>query len=266
MADAIEYSYLSVTIEVLLNKVHDFEATMARLLPFFEEPIKNPQNPHNQFGAGLGWKLLSAVKDDGGVEKATYHHLWQIPRDATLRDAMIRLGRKPEYQMLELCKISETQDIFSVAAVFSSFDGDDRPGGVSGRAALASEEGQDLVIETVDAPADWFQLHDWQEAMPVMAAELDESRGMQFLFAIHAETGRLRRFLSFWRVPRDRSLADVREAVGAMRYPANPQTVAALGLRPARAGEPPWLAYPPSTFQRFTGVVYRRQLEVSSAA
>ncbi|HKU40106.1 MAG TPA: hypothetical protein VJR89_18230 [Polyangiales bacterium] len=198
MTDAADNKYLMVELEVSAANQQRFEQLMRALLP---EVFENGLD-----GRALNWRLLTALRApldrDGrtGEEPSLlrYIHLWQLPIRTNLSEAMLSLGRNRLYHELNQLNVSETQDFFTAAVTYAPRESHD-PATRRGRDALCLGAGTSLVMETIDVPANWFALHSWQEAMPSLAAEVAAESNMFLAFAIQAESGRLRRYVNFWR-------------------------------------------------------------------
>lgn len=197
MTDAADYKYLLVELEVRAAQQQRFEALMRELLPEVFETGRE--------AGGLNWRLLTALctpldQSRMGEEPTLfrYLHLWQLPIRTNLSEAMLSLGRNRRYHELNQLNVSETQDFFTAAVTYAPRETQEKTLR-RGRDALRLGADTSAVLETVDVPANWFALHSWQEAMPPLAAEV-EAEGRWFLaFALQAESGRLRRYLNFWR-------------------------------------------------------------------
>lgn len=193
MTDAADYKYLMVELEVQAGNQARFEELMSALLP-------------EVFEQGLNWRLLTALRappnfDDRTNEEPTrlrYIHLWQLPIRTNLSEAMLKLGRNSAYHELNQLNLSETQDFFTAAVTYAPREAKD-PSTRRGRDALCLGADTSMVVETLDVPANWFALHSWQEAMPPLAAEVAAESRMFLAFALQAESGRLRRYVNFWR-------------------------------------------------------------------
>lgn len=198
MTDAADSKYLMVELEVRAADREPFEELMRALLP---ELFENGQDAR-----ALNWRLLTALRalpngsDRTGEEPSLlrYIHLWQLPIRTNLSEAMLILGRNRSYHELNQLNVSETQDFFTAAVTYAPREVSD-PKTRRGRDALCLGAGTTAVVETIDVPANWFALHSWQEAMPPLAAEVAASGYMFLAFAMQAESGRLRRYVNFWR-------------------------------------------------------------------
>jgi hypothetical protein len=138
------------------------------------------------------------LDDRASEEPIRYMHLWQLPIRTNLTEAMMMLGRNRMYHELNQLNVSEIQDFFTAAVTYAPREASD-PATRRGRDALCLGADSTVVVETIDVPANWFALHSWQEAMPPLAAELAAERRMFLAFALQAESGRLRRYVNFWR-------------------------------------------------------------------
>jgi hypothetical protein len=196
MTDAADSKYLMVELEVRAVDQQRFEELMGRLL------LQVFENGHPT----LNWRLLTALRALSNLDGRTgeepfllrYIHLWQLPIRTNLTDAMLMLGRNRMYHELNQLNVSETQDFFTAAVAYAPREAND-PALRRGRDALCLGAGSTVVLETVAVPANWFALHSWQEAMPPLAAEVAADSGMYLAFALQAESGRLRRYVNFWR-------------------------------------------------------------------
>jgi hypothetical protein len=251
MSDSRDYKYLYVMLEIYANKCARFEELMGTLKrDAFEAPPRA-----GEADSGLGWTLLRASKKpvERGNELVVYCHLWRLPRESLLQDAMVKLGRNRSYYELELCKKSEAQELLTESAVYSPPHDNDLP------MLQPSGAGDTIAVETVDIPGEWFQLHDWQENMPVIASEL-VGKGMKLLLALQPETGSLRRRYNIWSVPKEGSESALRDNIKGKTYPALPGTVA-KGPAGVRSGTPAGgrslIDYPNSSFQLYREVIYR---------
>lgn len=203
MTDPADNKYLMVELEVPAENQQRFEALMSALLPEVFEGGLDPEETRN---ATLQWRLLTALRapascDDRTGEEPTrlrYIHLWQLPIRTNLTEAMMMLGRNRAYHELNQLNASETQDFFTAAVTYAPREAAG-PHTRRGRDALCLGAGTAAVVETVDVPANWFALHSWQEAMPAVAADVAAQSGMFLAFALQAESGRLRRYVNFWR-------------------------------------------------------------------
>jgi hypothetical protein len=198
MTDAADYKYLMVELEVRAADRQRFEDLMRALLPeLFENGLD---------ARALNWRLLTALRALPNAEDRTaeepsllrYIHLWQLPIRTNLSEAMLILGRNRSYHELNQLNVSETQDFFTAAVTYAPREASDRKTR-RGRDALCLGAGMSAVVETIDVPANWFALHSWQEAMPPLAAEVAAEGRMFLAFAMQAESGRLRRYVNFWR-------------------------------------------------------------------
>jgi len=256
MDDANDYKFLWVDLKIKRELAEVFEQQMVICLPKLFEKDRSER--------GLGWKLLFAGKPATQSDDAfAYRHLWRMPRDSVVADAMILLGRDSDYFTLDQTKISEIQDIFRVAAVYSpEHTGGDDEAPTHGMHALAAYSDAPLFIEEVEAPGDWFKLHEWQEAMPTIAAEARQDPKATLLFATQAETGLLRRFYNLWR-PEARTVTaeSLEEFLVEQKFKQlRPSESLLPGMKPRE------YAYPKTRLVQYKEVDYRNRPEELPAA
>ena len=263
MTDAADYKYLMVELEVRAVDQQRFEELMRALLPqVFEKGLD---------ARALDWRLLTALRAQPNLDDRTdeepsllrYMHLWQLPIRTNLSEAMLVLGRNRMYHELNQLNRSETQDFFTAAVTYTPREASD-PATRLGRDALCLGANTTVVVETIDVPANWFKLHSWQEAMPPLAAEVAADSRMFLAFGMQAESGRLRRYINFWRpletaaelTEAQAKNSVVRREIALLKIPTDAKPLAA---RDAPYDRVPYESVVSSAFRIYKEVDYRAQ-------
>jgi hypothetical protein len=260
MTAPAEYKFLSVELDVNRGDADEFEALMRELLPVLFEKAPDPTSRRRD---GLNWRLLSSIRT--GNRRLHYLHLWQVPRDVSLLDAMLIVGKNSRYYVLNQLSLSERQDLFNAAVTYSPLEGGGNDAATQGRLALMTQPDSTVIVETASGPADWFTLHEWQDAMPVLARDVEREDGLRLVFALQAESGQLRRYINFWRLNaprREVTEAQARNAITKRNIKLSELGVARHRAVATPADEPGYYLVPydeivASSFQVYKEVGYR---------
>jgi len=183
-AIAIDQSqFLHVTIDLPAADKLTFVAGMRKLVPLFTRPC-----PASGTITAFGWPLVASMTNTR-KGKARFLHLWKManPARPLISEVMEVCGADKNYGALDQLVDVEVQDIMHTNDSYSP-----RNWPVSAPKAY--------VHEMLDMTSDVGRLVAFENAMPVVALQMQEKFGWTLLLAMLSNTGKLRRFVHFWQI------------------------------------------------------------------
>ena len=191
MSLPIDHSqFLHVTIDLPAAAKTKFVKVMRKIVPLFTKKC-----PPTGIITSFGWPLVASMTATTG-KKTRFLHLWKMsdPARPLISDVMEVCGADNDYGALDQLVDVEVQDLMHTNDAYS-------PRNWPTAAPKA------CVHEVLNMKSDVELLVAFENAMPVLALQMQQKFGWTLCLAMVSNTGQLRRFVHLWQVKNARPAA-----------------------------------------------------------